>query len=146
LVREDCFEDWTSAREVAGGDQRVPQRLEFLPAARILDRSTRIAVEVRDGILLLAPERMSHASFDGQLVTLHLDDKEVVTDRTLAELEAQLAAHGFERVHRRFLLNLHRVARLEDHDSGGYTAHCDSGSKVAVSRQVARALRRRLLG
>jgi two-component system LytT family response regulator len=117
-----------------------------LGALGALPRGTRIAVEVRDGILLLSPERMSHASFDGQLVTLHLDDKDVVSDRTLAELEAQLAPHGFERVHRRFLLNLHRVARLEDEASGGYTAHCDSGAKVAVSRQVARQLRRRLLG
>lgn len=112
----------------------------------VVDRAARVAVEARDGILLLAPESIAFASYDGQLVTLHTAEREVVTMRSLAELEAQLAPHGFERVHRRYLLNLHRVTRLEDHASGGYTAHCDGGARVPVSRQAARQLRRRLLG
>lgn len=111
-----------------------------------IDRAARIAVETRDGILLVPHEQISHASYDGQLVTLRVEARDVVTARSLAELEAQLAPHGFERVHRRYLLNLHRVTRLEDHASGGYTAHCDNGASVPVSRQAARQLRRRLLG
>jgi two-component system LytT family response regulator len=110
------------------------------------DRAARIPVETHSGISLLAPEQITHASFDGQLVTLHLRDREVVTDRSLSELEQLLEPHGFERVHRRYLLNLHRVVQLEDLASGGYTAHCEGGVTVPVSRQVARQLRRRLLG
>jgi DNA-binding LytR/AlgR family response regulator len=110
------------------------------------DRAARIPIAVRDGIVLLASEQITHASFDGQLVTLHLNEREVVTDRTLSELEAMLEPHGFERVHQRYVVNLHRVVQLADHASGGYTAHCDNGATVAVSRQVARQLRRRLLG
>ncbi len=106
----------------------------------------KIPIEVRDGIQLLSSDQITHLSFDGQLVTLHATGGDVVTDRTLSELEVLLAPHGFERVHRRYLLNLHRVVRLADHASGGYTAHCDDGATVAVSRQVARQLRRRLLG
>ena len=110
------------------------------------DKALRIPIEVRGGIVLLAPDQITHASFDGQLVTLHVTGREVVTDRTLSELESLLAPHGFERVHRRYLVNLNRVVQLADHASGGYTAHCDDGATVAVSRQVARQLRRRLLG
>jgi two-component system LytT family response regulator len=106
----------------------------------------RIPIEVRGGIQLLSSDQITHASFDGQLVTLHGMGSDVVTDRTLSELETLLSPHGFERVHRRYLVNLHRVVRLADHPSGGYTAHCDDGATVAVSRQVARQLRRRLLG
>jgi two-component system LytT family response regulator len=116
-----------------------------LPLASI-DHDARIPIETRAGISLLATREISHAIFDGQLVTLHLDGREVVTDKTLSELEAVLAAHGFERVHRRCLLNLRRVVQLDDQPSGGYLAHCDNGATVAVSRQVARQLRRRLLG
>ena len=58
----------------------------------------------------------------------------MVTDRSLAELETLLSPHGFERVHRRYLLNLHRVLRLEDEATGGYTAHCDDGATLPVSR------------
>ena len=121
----------------------ITRAAEPLPAA---DRAQRIPIAVRDGIVLLAADQITHASFDGQLVTLHASGREVVTDRPLVELEALLEPHGFERVHRRFLVNLHRVVQLVDHASGGYTAHCDDGSSVPVSRQVARQFRRRLLG
>lgn len=112
----------------------------------LLERSARIPIETRGGIALLAPEQITHASFDGQLVTVHLNDRTIVTDRSLSELELLLERHGFERVHRRFLLNLDRVVQLEDLASGGYNAHCDNSVSVPVSRQVARQLRRRLLG
>ena len=41
------------------------------------------------------------------------------------------------------LVNLDRVVRLEPIASGGYLAHTDLGAVVDVSRQAARALRRR---
>ena len=52
----------------------------------------------------------------------------------LANLEERWAEAGFLRVHRRYLVNLNRVVQLADHASGGYTAHCDDGATVAVSR------------
>jgi two-component system LytT family response regulator len=133
--------------------ERLTRALErargFLQRASVpltaADRSARIPIETRAGIALIAPEQITHASFDGQLVTLHMGARTLVTDRTLAELEQLLEAHGFERVHRRYLLNLHRVQMFEDLDSGGYNAHCDDAAVVPVSRQVARQLRRRLL-
>lgn len=105
----------------------------------------RVSVEARDGIRLIAPEKISHASFDGSLVTLRVSGESVMTDRSLSDLQQDLQAYGFERVHRRHLLNLHRVERLEDQPSGGFLAHCDDGAVIPVSRQVARQLRRRLL-
>lgn len=110
------------------------------------DRVARIPIETRTGILLVAAHEISHASFDGELVTLHLNDRQIITERTLADLEDVLTRYGFERVHRRYLLNLNRVLQLEDQTTGGYIAHCDNGAAVTVSRQVARQLRRRLLG
>jgi len=106
----------------------------------------RVPIEGRDGIRLLDPRKISSAGFDGHLVTLQVDGQALVTDRSLADLERVLQEHGFERVHRRHLLNLHRVDRLTDQPSGGFLAHCDDGSEVPVSRQVARQLRKRLLG
>jgi two-component system LytT family response regulator len=136
-------EEQRLARAIERARGRLARAAEPLRGA---DKALRIPIEVRDGILLLSPDEITHLSFDGQLVTLHGTGREVITDRTLSELEALLAPHGFERVHRRYLVNLHRVVQLADHPSGGYTAHCDDGATVAVSRQVARQLRRRLLG
>ena len=62
----------------------------------------------------------------------------------MQELEDRLSASHFERVHRRAFVNLLHVERLEPVLSGGYVARVAGGKSVAVSRQAARKLRRRL--
>jgi two-component system LytT family response regulator len=88
---------------------------------------------------------VTHATFDGTLVTVHTSTRTILTDDTLQDLEAKLGPLGsFERVHRRAILNLDHVERLESVDSGGYLACLSTGKQVDVSRQSARKLRRRL--
>ncbi len=104
----------------------------------------RLAIPTKGGVLLIAPDEISHAVFDGALVTVHTRDKKLLTDHTLQELEERLPAASFERVHRRALLNLDHVERLEPLATGGYVAHLRSALRVDISRQSARKLRRRL--
>jgi two-component system LytT family response regulator len=104
----------------------------------------RLAVPTHAGIVLLDPREISHAVLDGELVTLHVGDQSYLTDDSLQTLEARLAGGSFERVHRRALLNLQHVTRLEPCPSGGYVARTRRGDAVEVSRQAARSLRKRL--
>ncbi len=104
----------------------------------------RLAIPTKQGVLLVAPVDITHALFDGALVTVYAQGKKLLTDHTLQELEEKLPREVFERVHRRALLNLEHVDRLEPQLSGGYVAHLRSGEKVDISRQSARKLRRRL--
>jgi two-component system LytT family response regulator len=48
------------------------------------------------------------------------------------------------RVHRRALVNLAQVVRLEPNAVGGFLARTARGQAVEVSRQAARSLRKRL--
>ena len=75
---------------------------------------------------------------------MHTAARSILTDDTLQDLETKLPKGPFERVHRRALVNLDHVDRLESVDSGGYVACLSSGKRVDVSRQSARRLRRRL--
>jgi len=104
----------------------------------------RLAVSTRDGVVLLDPRTISHATFDGTLVTLCGDDGEHLSDLSLQELEERLPSSIFERVHRRALINLGRIERLEPLETGGYRAHMRGGGIVPIARQAARRLRRRL--
>lgn len=104
----------------------------------------RLPVSTKQGIVLVDPSRITHAFLDGILVTLVTTEAEYVTDFTLQELEKKLPSDGFVRVHRRALLNLAHVARLEPVESGGFIARTTRGHAVDVSRQAARALRRSL--
>jgi two-component system, LytTR family, response regulator len=104
----------------------------------------RLAITTKTGVVLLGPDEVTHAIFDGQLVTVHTRDRAILSDATLQELEARLSASHFERVHRRAIVNLLHVERLEPVLSGGYVARVAGGKRVDVSRQAARKLRRRL--
>lgn len=104
----------------------------------------RLAIATRTGVVLLGPDEVTHAVFDGQLVTVHTRDRAILSESTLQELEQRLSAPHFERVHRRAIVNLLHVERLEPVLSGGYVARIAGGKSVDVSRQAARRLRRRL--
>ncbi len=101
-----------------------------------------IAIATRDGAVLFAAEDVSHCSFDGQLTTVYAKSRSVLTEQSLTELASKLP--HLLRVHRRSLLSLAHVDRLESQLSGGYVAHVRGGGSVEVSRQAARDLRRRL--
>ena len=106
---------------------------------------TKLAIATHDGAALVSPTDVTHATFDGSLVSVHTSSRTILTDDTLQDLETKLDPVGtFERVHRRAILNLDHVERLESVDSGGYVACLSTGKRVDVSRQSARKLRRRL--
>lgn len=103
-----------------------------------------LPIESKGKIRLLRAADVTHASFDGQLVTVHTSEESMLCNWTLRELEARLPNPPFERVHRRVVLNLALVQELEPNGIGGYTAALKSGQRVEVARQAARRLRRRL--
>lgn len=103
----------------------------------------KLALQTTKGVLLFDPTEITHALIDGESVEVHTDRGMIYTELRLAELERRLPTPPFERLHRRSLVNLDRVVRLEPLASGGYLAHTDLGAVVDVSRQAARGLRRR---
>lgn len=102
----------------------------------------RLPIPTRQGIVLVDPDTISHATLEGELVTIFTTQGEFLTDFTLNELTDKLPVEGFQRVHRRALLNLAHVTRLEPLETGGYIARTSRGHCVEVSRQSARELRR----
>lgn len=119
-------------------------RETFRAAVKKHQAIPRLPVQTRQGLVLLDPEAVTHAVLDGELVTVHTKDTQFITDYTLNDLEQRLPEGRFERVHRRALLNLSAVSRLEPLETGGYLARTHSGHSVEVSRQAARDLRKRL--
>lgn len=103
----------------------------------------RLAVSTRTGIVLVDPFEVSHAEFDGSLVTIHRTSGEpLLADGSLQDVADRLPDDVFERVHRRALVNLREIAMLEPLPTGGLVAVTRSGGRVPVSRQSARRLRR----
>jgi two-component system LytT family response regulator len=119
----------------------APRAAAPAPSARNL---TRLPIPTRTGIVLVDPEAISHATLEDELVTVFTTQGDFLTDFTLQELMDRLPPEGFLRVHRRALVNLAHVTRLEPLETGGYLARTPRGHSVEVSRQSARELRRML--
>ncbi len=107
------------------------------------EASERLAITTKSGVVLVDPRAVTHATLDGALVTVFTASGEKhLTDDSLNELERKLP--HMLRVHRRALVSLEHVARLEPQPTGGYVARTTGGHAVEVSRQSARDLRKRL--
>lgn len=102
----------------------------------------RLPIPTRRGLVMMQPEAITAAIIDGESVTIYAGGEAFITDFRISELERRLPPELFERVHRKALINLEHIERLEPEDSGGYTAHTRGGLTVSVSRQAARKLRR----
>ena len=64
--------------------------------------------------------------------------------RSLAQLEADLAASTFCRIHRSAIVNLRRIRHVDMSDGGGYDVVLDQGARLRVSRRYREQLRQRL--
>ncbi|MBN8229014.1 response regulator transcription factor [Corallococcus macrosporus] len=129
---------------------RLPARVKSAPVAQPAVPTgekpafARLPIPTRQGLVLVSPDAISHASLEDELVTVFTAQGDFLTDFTLNELADKLPPEHFHRVHRRALLNLSHVTRLEPLETGGYLARTARGHAVEVSRQSARELRRML--
>ena len=104
----------------------------------------RLALPTRQGIVLLDPRDVTHAELADELVTVYTAAASYLSALSLQDLESRLPPATFLRVHRRALVNLQHVMRLQPNEVGGFLALTTGGHSVEVSRQVARELRKRL--
>ncbi|HZZ46714.1 MAG TPA: LytTR family transcriptional regulator DNA-binding domain-containing protein [Pseudonocardia sp.] len=105
-------------------------------------------VAVRDNrmVLLHLPE-VSYAESDGNDVWLSTDEERLrAASPGLDKLETELAAAGFLRVHRRYVVNLSRIREIERGLKGELSLVMDdrANTMVPVSRRNAPAVRRAL--
>ncbi|MFI7124012.1 LytTR family transcriptional regulator DNA-binding domain-containing protein [Amycolatopsis sp. NPDC049868] len=101
----------------------------------------------KDRLVLLAPSEIRYAEADRNIVWLVTERGRIqAATRGLDNVERMLTPHGFRRVHRRYLVNLRRVAELERGIKGELFLITDSRSPelVPVSRRHAPDLRRML--
>lgn len=127
------------------GIERARQRLALSreAAAPTGPAPRRLAIETQGGLVLLDPGTVTHAVLDGQLVALFTLETSYLSTDPVGDLHARLGV-SFERVHRRAIVNMDHVLRLEPTPIGGFVAHLRGGARVEVSRQSARELRRKL--
>ena len=92
-------------------------------------------------VVLCAPAEVIWIGVEDRLVFLHTALERFLTNRTIAEFEAMLAARGFFRVSRAEIVNLQHARELTPGSSGTWDLVLSNGHAVEVSRERGRELR-----
>jgi two-component system LytT family response regulator len=140
---ERFAEALTRARERLQRDQPQPDAL----AAEGRAASSRAGrVLVRDGpkVHVLPIDKIDYVQAQDDYVSFRCDGKDYLKEQTLADVEASLDASRFVRIHRSFILNLDRLARVETDEREHRYAVLTSGQKLPVSRMGYARLSERL--
>jgi two-component system LytT family response regulator len=122
-------------RLAAGGG---PPALPLGPRGAPLSR-----VVVKDGVTVtvLPVETIDYVKAEDDYVLLTAGGRNHIKKQTLASLEDALPKERFVRIHRSYLLNLDRLARVEGSGTGAVTSILNDGTRLPVSRAGAQRLR-----
>jgi two-component system LytT family response regulator len=127
----------TRAKERVGG-KPAPHALPVSelsaaarPPAQYADR-----IPVRDGtrVFIIPIAKLDYAEAQDDYVALASEGKKHLKQQTIASLEAALDPSRFLRIHRSYIVNLERVAKIEPYGKDSHVAVLSNGLQLPVSR------------
>ena len=129
------------ARALLGSGAKGPDPATLAAAARPEGVPLeRIAVREGTRVTLLAVETVAWVKAEDDYVLIRSGGKNHLKHQTLSDLATRLPAARFVRVHRSWVVNVGKLASLEE----GKTAVMADGERVPVSRAGAARLRERM--
>jgi two-component system LytT family response regulator len=101
------------------------------PPAQFLDR-----IAVRDGtrVFIIPVAKLEYAEAQDDYVALAAEGKKHLKQQTISSLESALDPTRFMRIHRSYIVNLERVARVEPYGKDSHVAVLANGTQLPVSR------------
>ncbi len=122
-------------RRRLGEHRPMPVAAELKAAARAPDQFIERIV-VRDGsrVQIIPVQKLDYAEAQDDYVALHSEKKSYLKQQTISSLEAALNPARFVRVHRSFIVNLERIAKIEPYTKDTHVVLLSDGSQIPVSR------------
>lgn len=123
--------------------QRVRARLaQKAPAAEPLasrlqsGRRPLTRVLIRDGatVHIVPLSKIDYAEAQDDYVAIHAERRTYLKEQTMAQLEAMLDPRQFVRIHRSYLLNVDRLAKIDATDTDSRVAILRDDTRLPVSR------------
>ena len=134
------FDEARFAEALSRARARI-QAAEMLPVeALVADARPRQApverVLIRDGsqVHVIPVEKIDYVEAQDDYVCFKADGKDYLKDQTMAAVEAMLDPARFVRIHRSYLLNIERIARVELYAKDSRIAILRDGRRLPVSR------------
>jgi two-component system, LytTR family, response regulator len=101
------------------------------PPGQYLER-----VVVKDGarVHIIPVDKLDYVEAQVDYIALHSEKKSYLKQQTISSLEAQLDPARFARIHRSYIVNLERIARIEPYTKDSRVVILRDGAQLPVSR------------
>ncbi len=111
---------------------------ELVPALQSAAREgkplDRIVVKDGPKVTIVPLDKLDFVQAQDDYVLLKTEGRELLKQQTLSSLEGQLDPSRFIRIHRSYILNLERLARLEQDSKEHWEAVLRDGARLPVSK------------
>jgi len=135
VTRERLAAALAQARARLGAAAPVPSGATLAAAARAPGRHVeRLLVKDGPNVHVIPVDRVDWIEAQDDYVGIHADGRMHLKPQPLAEVSAGLDPARFVRVHRSYVLNVERLARLELYAKDSYLAVLKDGKQIPVSR------------
>ena len=94
----------------------------------------RLLVKEGTRVHVIPLEKVDYVEAQDDYIAIRTEGKTHLKQQRLADLEAQLGPGRFVRVHRSYILNLDRIARIELYAKDSRVAILKDGTKIPISR------------
>jgi len=134
------FSDERLAEALARARTRIQAKEPMPVEALVADARPRQGpaerVLIRDGaqVHVIPVDRIDYVEAQDDYVCFKADGKDYLKDQTMAAVEAILEPTRFVRIHRSYLLNIDRIARVELYAKDSRVAILRDGRRLPVSR------------
>ena len=112
---------------------RLGERTPF-PPRPAEGRPDRIVVRDGSRVHVIPLDRLDYVEAEDDYIALHSAGKSYLKQQPIAEIEKQLDARRFVRIHRSAIVSLERVARIEPYGKDSRLAILTDGTRLPVSR------------
>src|SRR5882757_7476130 len=116
------------------------QRADPVPARELLETHRdgspldRLLIRDRSNVHVIPVEQIDFIEAQDDYVSIRAAGRSYLKEQTLGELEEQLASKGFLRIHRRFILNVSRLAKIELSEKDSRMAILNDKTELPISR------------
>ena len=117
---------------------RAKERIAAYRSAPRMEK--RLAIKSIGGVIFMKIADIDWIEASDYYSRLHAAGKTYLIRRSMTDLEKDLSAYAFRRVHRSTIVNIERVRALALNDTGEYDVRLHDGSEHRVSRSHLRAL------
>lgn len=109
-----------------------------LPAAEVLER---IAIKQGSKIHIIAVDTIDYIESNGDYVLIHTPEGRFIKEKTMKYYEQHLPKQSFVRIHRSYIANIHRIARIENFEKESHLAVLKNDARLKVSAEGYKSLK-----